>query len=787
MAEPKDQSAGESWGEGISPVEQKAAQEVTLAFLMAVKNYGLFPPDHASTINMLSALSATLGGFAERHGALRLTIEKSRIRYEDEVIFEEPNPDNNPAFIFFRDGLLWLEFLPGLSPHEVLAFFRIISRFKLTQEEPEGDLVTELWSAALEHINYGATENLWEAEPVLEFSLLNPDARAVLDYGFAAVPGFDLLKSVPGVNNFAGGHESGGCGGSGDAVTGGGGGGLGAGFWSGGGPADGGPAGDGLGGGGPAGGGPAGGGSAGSGLAGDTAGGFGQPLPEENLDGLDFWATLQRLNTPAPGLGGVGGTSQVGGGEGSGPDLTGGQGTNLPQHKSTDGAAVYTATGQIPPVVGDAKPGAHGRSLRRATGAEMAVPGGGGGATAAVADRKATAFSRPGRGGDWAGDGGEEESYISVNVASIEPGHSLWQFTKEEQAELARMVRAHEEDDNSADIIELLLILLRMENEPPIVSAILAFLKDEFRITLSGRRFDIGHVLLVKVNDFIRELPPEKDWVQPMVGHFSEEIVEPEVLDALRSWWPELPVQKPEVLQDFSAILQLLSPRAGVALTPMVAQVKAGIGRRILIDMIAFFASRDLAIIEKMLDRPEEDLITRLIHVLREAADQRQAEPLLFKALKYPKDQVRLEVVTILLERNCEQYDRIFQLIHDPCPDIREAVFLYIGGGRNRELETLFLNYLGSERFMGKDREHIANCYLTLGLCGSDESLPLLKRVLFGQPWNFLIGIGTAVHREGAAIALNKLRTRAGRALLQEAEYSTFSHIRKAWRLATGN
>jgi hypothetical protein len=818
MAAPKDQSLGESWGEGLSPVEQKAAQEVTLAFLMAVKNYGLFPPDHASTINMLNSLSATLGGFAERYGPLRLTIEKSRVRYEDEVIFEEPNPDNNPAFIFFRDGLLWLEFLPGLRPHEVLAFFRIISRFKLTQEEPEGDLVTELWSAELEHINYGASENLWEAEPVLEFSLLNPDAQSVLECGVAAsVAGFDLLKSVLGIVGAPGGERDG-SGGTvpGGAITGGHHGqdsSAGAGIDLGGPGAGTGQGVEGAQAGGDA---PAASaseaGAAGVGVSARSAeqeevigtqartvgatfgppgyvagGGSGAPVPEEDPDGLDFWAALRRVSPSAQVVGGARESGQAGAsGDGSGPARTENQGAGDNQVVGSAEVQPLIAPGQIP-AVGGGRAGAAGKSGRREGAVFLAKPGPIGGTPPEVATRQATALSRPGHGGDWEDGRSDEEQYISVNVASIEPGHSLWNFSTDEQLALKQMVRQNEVGDNSSDIIEILLILLKMEEEPQIVHAILAFLKEEFRITLTTRRFKSGHFLLAKVNELLRELPPDKEWVSPLLGHFFEEVSEPEILDALAPVWRELPSLTPEVLQDFASILRLLPPQAGVSLVPLLPQVELGMGRRILLDLIAAFASRDLAILEKMLNRPEEDLVLRLVNVLRENPDRRQSEQLLVRVLRHPKEKVRQEVCDILVARDTEQYDKVFQLINDPSPAIREAAFAYLGRERNQVVEALFLAHLASDRFLSEEQEHVANCYLTLGLCGSDASLSLLKKVLFGQPWNFMAGTGTKVHRHGAALALARLRTKAGRKLLAEAEFSAIPHIRNAWLKANGS
>ena len=860
MEQSIEQSLDDGSREGLPPLELKAAQEATLAFLMAVKNYGLFPPDHISTINLMNTLSATLDSFVKKYGVLRLDIEKNLVRYEEEVVFEETNPDNNPAFIFYRDGILWLEFLPGLKPHEVLSFFRIISRFKLTQEDPEGDLVTELWGSDLHNINYQATESLWEAEPILEFSLLNPDAQSVLEYSASSVSGFDLLKSVLGSISSGGGGGSGGISGAG-GLGGGKGEGLGPGLGAGQGPGDGsggaeaargpgfgsggsgfsgsggeagmspfaGEQGPGLegadaapgpgfgsggsgfsGSGGAAGVAPSGSGAAapshpglpggGSGGGSQNAGGAGapqsvgsdrvsKPLSKKESESLDFWATLRRVSPVVRGLDEVGQTA---------PDGVAVDGVGITEpvvqddgrraHGSSGGVAVYSATGHVPGAIGDDASGATAASRRHEGGAAAAAGSGGGlGGHSSISARKATAFSRPGRGGDWSNGEDKEESFISVNVASIEPGHSLWQFSAEEQLELARMVREHEEGDNNADIVELLLILADREDEPQILISILAFLKEEFRITLINRRFDISLLLLIKVNDLHRELPQEKEWAKPLFKRFFVDIVEPEILDSLTSFWPELPTQKPEVLQQFSAILRLLPPRAGVAMVPILAKVEAGTGRRILIDMIAVFASRDLATIDKMLDRPEEDLLIRLIRVLQDAPDQRLAEDLLVKVLRHSKDAVRLAALTVLIKRDTERYERVFQLLYDSSPAIREAAFRYLGRERNADVEALLLHHLASTRFLGENQEHIGNCYLALGLCGSDSSLPHLKQVVFGQPWNFMVGIGAGVHRQGAALALSKLRTKASIKLLGEAESSSIPHIRKAWSKATGN
>ncbi|MBU0675219.1 MAG: hypothetical protein KJ950_11300, partial [Proteobacteria bacterium] len=182
-------------------VEVKAAEDAVASILVAVKNFGLFPAGHASTLKMLNGVQLSLNNFIKHYGDLRIEIEKNRILFEDEVIHEGVSNEDNPSFIFFRDGIRWLEFQEGLTEDEVVTFFKLISHYKHQEEDPDGDLVTALWSAQLSHIAYEATDALWEAEPVLEFSLLNPAAQDYLDQGGgAAVEGFDLLKSVLGID-----------------------------------------------------------------------------------------------------------------------------------------------------------------------------------------------------------------------------------------------------------------------------------------------------------------------------------------------------------------------------------------------------------------------------------------------------------------------------------------------------------------------------------------------------------------------------------------------------------
>ena len=767
----------------MRPVALRTAAEATQAFLTALKNYSIFPVEHTSTINLMRGLHASLSSYVNHHGALHLDIERGRVLVDGEVVFEENITENNPAFVFFRDGIFWLEFQEGLSLEEILRFFQVVTRFNGIQEDPEADLVTELWEAEYPHINYGVSDNLWEAEPVLEFSLLNPESPTFSEQKLAGeFPGFDLLKRILGLipvsprsiggeelpeGKVASEDEASGKGGnrqdrtSPSIVDGSGreklevdtmevdasdsslgekqGAGLtekipaGAGFES-------------------------------------TRGGQDevgeskpQPLkPEEAVpapkagkeaEELDFWDTLKKVNLPAE-SGRVAATAKSRSGLSG---RAGGQGSYL----------------ETPEQQGDS-----GETRKRRGGFSSVSPVSSGN----------RAVSRPGRGQDWELDNASEnEEFIGVDVTLIEPGHSLWGYSQEEHDLLQQMVRDYEEKDNSADIIELLLILLQMEEEPQIVIAIAGFLKEEFRISLTNRNFKVAHDLLVNMKSLCSQAGQVKEWALPLLDKFNEDIAAPEVLNALAPLWAVLPTLEPGTLANFASLLPLLPPKSGEALVGMSSQVETGKGRQILIDLIAAFAARDLDVLENMLAQPEEDLIMRLIGVLREAPDRDRAELLLLKVIGHAKSKIRKEACDILLERNCEQFDQLFPLIHDPDTTIRLRIFNYFGRERNRGVEQMFLSYMAGPKFLNQEHGHISRCYVALGSSGSDASLPFLKKVLFSQPWNFMVGIGQTVHRQGAAIALYKIHTRTSLRILQEAESSSIPHIRKAWMVATGN
>jgi hypothetical protein len=72
----------------LSDKELQDARQVINIFILAWKNYGLYPEDHVTTIKSFENLAAAFGNFFTTHGDLRLTVEKDHLLCESEIIYE---------------------------------------------------------------------------------------------------------------------------------------------------------------------------------------------------------------------------------------------------------------------------------------------------------------------------------------------------------------------------------------------------------------------------------------------------------------------------------------------------------------------------------------------------------------------------------------------------------------------------------------------------------------------------------------------------------------------------
>jgi hypothetical protein len=102
-----------------------------------MKNYSLYPADHNITQKFLKNVKAGLDVFLSEYGSLRFDVAKDVLIYKDQPVHEERAGDGF-TFSFFRDGIIWLEFMEGIALDDLLAFFQVIHTCREQREEAGG-------------------------------------------------------------------------------------------------------------------------------------------------------------------------------------------------------------------------------------------------------------------------------------------------------------------------------------------------------------------------------------------------------------------------------------------------------------------------------------------------------------------------------------------------------------------------------------------------------------------------------------------------------------------------
>ncbi len=157
----------------ITDQDIRAAKEIVALIINAMKSYGLYPKNHSIPQNSVARFKTALDKFLENHEELRLVVKIDRFVFQGEVVYQGQPVEENLAFLLFRDGVQWFEFLKGIELDELTGLFEIIKQNTVVPKEAEGDLVTALWEKNFPHLKYDAADILWEDAPMIDFSDLN--------------------------------------------------------------------------------------------------------------------------------------------------------------------------------------------------------------------------------------------------------------------------------------------------------------------------------------------------------------------------------------------------------------------------------------------------------------------------------------------------------------------------------------------------------------------------------------------------------------------------------------
>ena len=104
--------------------ELRAVKDLIVFIAMAIKNYNLYPENHNLFKKLIVDLFQRFKIVLNSSESIKLEIDKDRIFYKEEVVYQETGENENFAFFLFRDGIRCIEFKKALDISEVKYFIR---------------------------------------------------------------------------------------------------------------------------------------------------------------------------------------------------------------------------------------------------------------------------------------------------------------------------------------------------------------------------------------------------------------------------------------------------------------------------------------------------------------------------------------------------------------------------------------------------------------------------------------------------------------------------------------
>ena len=365
---------------------------------------------------------------------------------------------------------------------------------------------------------------------------------------------------------------------------------------------------------------------------------------------------------------------------------------------------------------------------------------------------------------------------ISADTSSRPAVGPAIELSHREKTILKKLVHDAEKARHAEDALDVLMETVQAQKKDVDSSAIFDYIEEEFRDALIRGDFSFAHEILLRLNKIGETARKDKTWLLPYVKHFLFSCCSAQTLSALQNQWEEVEAN----VETVEGMLLLLPPMAIKTLGPMSMQAPSLKIQRMIVDVLKSLASEDLDPLEDLLTEPDEELVIRMVYVLRQLDGERPASTLL-KMVQHPCEAVRKEALKGLLVRGPQVRKKLYSLIDNGNDVIRHTILEYLGWRKDKEVENFLLHYLRGRKFRRKEKHTMLACYRALGRCGSDRSLTFLKQSLLSLS---LVPYFSKTRRQAAAIALASLGTNSAQQTLYKASRSISPGVRLAVKRA---
>ena len=144
---------------GVEPLaDYKAVEELIKAFVKGLRAIQIYLPNNPIYEKACSKVTNAFEAVWRATDELILEVTDTEIRWEEEIVYSEPNKSESVAWTLYEDGVRSVTMLPGVEEGEVIRFLEVLSRIRSLPPEGADDLLTLLWEQEFDRIRYATVE-----------------------------------------------------------------------------------------------------------------------------------------------------------------------------------------------------------------------------------------------------------------------------------------------------------------------------------------------------------------------------------------------------------------------------------------------------------------------------------------------------------------------------------------------------------------------------------------------------------------------------------------------------
>lgn len=149
-----------------SPAALEPAQVAELLHTVAkaLRTFQMYLPNNPIHQRAVQGVRSALAGLWSGTDELVLSVGEAEFRWEEEVVYSQPNKAESLSWLLYKDGMRILTLKRGAEEEEFVRFLDVINRARFLPADASDDLLTLLWEQEFERIAYHFIDFFGEGE-----------------------------------------------------------------------------------------------------------------------------------------------------------------------------------------------------------------------------------------------------------------------------------------------------------------------------------------------------------------------------------------------------------------------------------------------------------------------------------------------------------------------------------------------------------------------------------------------------------------------------------------------